>query len=204
MTGSTPGIESTQTSHPTESVQSATFRLVLLAVLVVGVLACLGTSTWLLASRGAASIGVSGQSEDLQRQRDEVMSQAQQFLLRMGTFGPDLLQGSTMPEYRKRVSAIITPKFRTSFDKQVGAAEQMVSQAGVSRKASVFATGVSTMDADSAQVLVAGSFQQSYPDKKGNPVPQEPQPFRLVVTLVKSDGHWLVDDFSPVTEEAQQ
>jgi hypothetical protein len=176
----------------------------LLAVLVVGVLACLGTSTWLLASRGADAIGISGQTQDQQLQRDEVMSQAQQFLLRMGTFGPDLLQNGTMPEYRKRVGEIITPTFRTSFDKQVGAAEQMVSQAGVSRKAEVFATGVSSMDADTAHVLVAGTFTQSYPDKSGKQVQQEPQPFRLVVTLVKSGDHWLVDDFSPVTEEVQQ
>jgi Mce-associated membrane protein len=199
-----PGAESEKTSHPTAPPQSASFRLALLAVMVIGVLACLGTSTWLLASRGADTVGISGQSQDLQRQRDEVMSQAQQFLLRMGTFGPDLLQNGTMPEYRKRVGEIITPKFRTSFDKQVGAAEQMVSQAGVSRKAAVFATGVSSMDADSAHVLVAGTFTQSYPDRKGNQVSQEPQPFRLDVTLVKSGDRWLVDDFSPVTEAVQQ
>ncbi|UUZ60653.1 hypothetical protein [Nocardioides sp. B-3] len=34
---------------------------------------------------------------------------------------------------------------------------------------------------------------------KGKTVPQEPIPFRIEVSLVKIDGEWLVDDFSPVT-----
>ena len=193
-----PGAEST-TSHPTDRPQSATFRLALLVVLVIAILGCLGTGTWLLATRGAAAVGVDGQTQDLQRQRDEVMSQAQQFLLRMGTYGPDLLVDGKMPEYRQRVTDIITPKFATSFERQVGAAEQLVAQANVSSKSEVFATGVSSMDADSAQVLVAGTFTQSYPDKSGKQVEQPPTPFRLVVTLVKSGDRWLVDDFSPVT-----
>jgi hypothetical protein len=195
-----PGAESTTTSHTTDRQQSATFRLVLLVVLVVGILACLGASTWLVATRGASAVGIDGQTESQQRQRDDVMAQAQQFLLRMGTFGPDLLVDGKMPEYRSRVTSIITPKFATSFDKQVGAAEQLVAQAHISRKAQVFATGVSTMDADSAQVLVAGTFTQSFPNKQGKLVEQAPTPFRLVVTLVRSDGKWLVDDFTPVTQ----
>ena len=95
---------------------------------------------------------------------------------------------------------MITPKFATSFDESVTTAEQIVSQAGVSREAEVFSAGVSTIDADSATALVAGTFTDSYPTGEGGALtPQEPVPFRIEVDLVKTEGEWLVDDFAPVT-----
>ena len=128
------------------------------------------------------------------------MAQTEQFMLRMGTYGPDLLDDKgQMPEYRSRVKEVITPKFAASFDKQAGTAEQLVAQAGVSRKAEVFATGVSAIDSDSATALVAGTFTDTY--KKGGQ--QQPVPFRIEVSLVKIDGKWLVDDFTPVTGGSQ-
>ena len=172
---------------------STTFRVVVLGVLVVALLASCGTLIWLLAGRR-------GEADDLQRERESVMAQTDQFMLRMGTYGPDLLDDKgQMPEYRSRVEEVITPKFATSFEKQAGTAEQLVAQAGVSRTADVFATGVSTIDSDSATALVAGTFTDSY--QKGGQ--QEPIPFRISVSLVKTDGKWLVDDFTPVTGEAQ-
>ena len=107
-----------------------------------------------------------------------------------------------MAKYRQLVSEVITPKFRTSFESGVTAAEQTVAKAGVARTAKVFATGVSTIDADSATALVAGSFTNSYPQGKRR-VNADPAPFRVRVTLVKTDGKWLVDNFTPVTGEAQ-
>ena len=173
--------------------RSATFRLVLLCALVVALLASAATLAWILASRR-------GEADDTQSQRETVMRQTEQFMLRMGTYGPDLLDDNgAMPEYRSRVKAVITPKFATSFDKQAATAEQLVAQAGVSRKAQVFATGVSTIDADSATALVAGTFTDAY--QKGGA--QEPVPFRIEVSLVKTGGDWLVDNFTPVTGAAQ-
>lgn len=187
------------TKHdPHDRVQSTTFRRALLGVLVVVMLASGGALIWLLADRR-------GEASSLQGDREQVMAQTEQFMLRMGTFGPDLLdEAGAMPEYRDRVTEVITPKFSTSFEKEAGTAEQLVSQAGVSREADVFATGVSVIDADSATALVAGSFTDSYPvGKKGEREAQEPVPFRIEVQLVKTDGEWLVDDFSPVTGAVQ-
>ncbi|MFC4783012.1 hypothetical protein ACT8ZV_00940 [Nocardioides sp. MAHUQ-72] len=168
---------------------ATTFRVVVLGVLVIVLLAACGTLVWLLAGRR-------GEADAEQSAREAVMSQTDQFMLRMGTYGPDLLDSKgQMPEYRSRVKEVITPKFATSFDKQAGTAEQLVAQAGVSRKAQVFATGVSDVDDDSATTLVAGTFTDTY--SKGGQ--QEPVPFRIQVSLVKTDGKWLVDDFSPVT-----
>lgn len=180
-------------SNPHDRSQSATFRRVLLGALVVALLASAGALVWLLADRR-------GEADELQDQREQVMAQTEQFMLRMGTFGPDLLEGGSMPEYRERVKEVITPKFATSFEKEAATADQLVAQAGVAREAEVFATGVSVIDDDSATALVAGSFSDSYPQgKQGERVEQEPVPFRMEVKLVKTGGEWLVDDFTPVT-----
>ena len=189
-----PDPEVTSSDNPHDRTQSATFRRALLGVLVVALLATGGVLIWLLADRR-------GEADEVQAERERVMAQTEQFMLRMGTFGPDLLddQGG-MPEYRERVKEVITPKFGTSFDQEAGTAEQLVAQAGVSRVADVFATGVAVMDADSATALVAGTFIDYYPvGRKGEIDEAEPVPFRIEVTLVRTDGEWLVDDFTPVT-----
>ncbi|EON25349.1 hypothetical protein CF8_0543 [Nocardioides sp. CF8] len=161
-------------------------------MLVAVILAAVATAATLLVTRDA-------EAGDTQAGREDVMAQTEQFMLRMGSYGPDLLDDSgAMPDYREKVKEVITPKFAASFDKEAGAAEQLVAQAGVARVPDVFATGVASLDADSARTLVAGSFTDSY-TIKGKTVPQEPIPFRIEVSLVKIDGEWLVDDFSPVT-----
>jgi len=181
------GLSSPASADP----RSQLFRLVLAVVLLAVILAASATAATLWATRG-------GEGGDTQAGREEVMAQTEQFMLRMGTYGPDLLDDSgAMPDYRAGVKEVITPKFAASFDKEAGAAEQLVAQAGVARVPDVFATGVSSLDEDSARTLVAGSFKDSY-TVKGRTVDQEPIPFRIEVSLVKIDGEWLVDDFSPV------
>ncbi|WP_372729387.1 hypothetical protein [Nocardioides sp.] len=187
----------TRSDHPDTTVSdrtsSSTFRVALLGVLVVALLASTGILIWLVAGR-------TGEADDVQRERETVMTQASQFMLRVNTYGPDLLaDDGTMPEYRDLVESIITPKFQTSFADGVTAAEQTVAQAGVGRTAEIFATGVSSIDADSASVLVAGSFVNSYPGKKDERIQDAAAPFRVEVDLVKVDDEWLVDNFTPVT-----
>ena len=171
-----------------ERAQSAGFRRGLLVFLLAALLVASGSLIWLVAHR-------TGSGADTSAEREQVMSLSDQFVLRMGTYGPDLLddQGQ-MPDYRSGVKELITAKFATSFDTQVGAAEGLVKQTGVTRKADVYATGVSSLDDDSADVLVAGAFTDSYKNKPG-----EPLAVRMQVSLVKVDGKWLVDDFSPLT-----
>ena len=161
----------------------------------------LGALAWLLSTRAVDAVGIGGDQAQVQGEREAVMAQTEQFMLRMGTYGPDLLdeQGG-MPEYRQRVKDVITPKFAVSFDKEAGTAEQLVAKAGISRSADVFATGVSAIDGDSATALVAGAFTDSYPKAGAS---ASPTPFRIEVTLVKVKGSWLVDNFTPVTGAEQ-
>jgi hypothetical protein len=164
------------------------FRRGLLIFLLAALLVASGCLIWLVANR-------TGEASDLQSEREQVMNVSEQFALRVGTYGPEMLddQGQ-MPEYRASVKEMITAKFATSFEQQVGTAEELVKQAGASRKADVYATGVSAIDDDSAEVLVAGAVASTFTGQD----PQEPSPFRWDVSLVKVDGKWLVDNFSLV------
>jgi hypothetical protein len=167
---------------------------VLLAVLVVALVASLAWVAVLKSHR-------TGDAAAVQSEREAVMSTTQQFVMRVNTYGPSLLDAQgRMPAYRSRVEAVITPKFAASFEQTVPVAEQSVKNYGIDRTCAVYSTGVEVIDSDSAQVLVAGSISQTARNRKGKQVSTgEPAPFRLRVSLDKVDGRWLVDDYQPVT-----
>lgn len=192
----TPGPEpDTTTPEPAPPApRSATFRLVLAVVLTVGLAAGL---VWV----GVLRSHRTGAAAAVQAEREAVMSTTQQFVMRVNTYGPSLLDAQgQMPSYRARVTSVITPKFAVSFDQTVPVAEQSVKNYGIQRTCAVYSTGVEVIDSDSAQVLVAGSISQSARNAKGKEVSTgEPAPFRLRVTLDRIDGRWLVDDYEPVS-----
>jgi len=181
------------------------WRSVLAVALTLVVVACLALLVWLTAGGRATS----GGGLDHPEEREQVMSLTDQFVKRLGTYSPDMLDESgQMPQYRDQVREVITPKFAADFDKEVATAEQLVAQGGITRSADVFATAVSSVDDDSARVLVAGAFTDSYSRGAGRQgsgartVDQEPLPFRFTVDLVMIEGEWLVDDFTPVSAPA--
>jgi len=179
--------------------QETRFRAVLLGVLAVVLVISGALAVHLGSSRQVWPFPAA--ADQAQADRETVMAQTQQFVLRLNTYGPSMLDAQgQMPEYRSRVKAVITPKFAVSFDRSVAIAEQSVKGYGLHRTCAVFATGVELLDSDTAQVLVAGSFSQTARDRAGKEVPTgEPAPFRLRVSLDKIDGRWLVDDYQPVT-----
>jgi Mce-associated membrane protein len=181
----------------------ARLRRVLAAVLAGVVVICVALLVWMAAGGRPSSSG----GLDLPREREQAMSLTDQFVKRLGTYSPDMLDDSgQMPAYREQVREVITPKFAADFDKEVATAEQLVAQGGITRSAEVFATAVSSVDDDSARVLVAGAFTDSYTQGTGDDartVDQEPLPFRFTVDLVRIEGEWLVDDFTPVSAPAE-
>lgn len=174
-------------------------RVAVAASLALVVAVCVALLIWMSATDRASADG----GLDLPDEREQAMSLTDQFVKRLGTYSPDMVDDSgQMPEYREQVREVITPKFAADFDKEVTTAEQLVAQGGITRTADVFATAVSSIDDDSARVLVAGAFTDSYEQGSGDKasvVDQEPLPFRFTVDLVLIEGEWLVDDFSPVT-----
>lgn len=189
------------TAGTDETPRSPTFRLVLLVVLVVLLVASACGLVWVLATRG-------GESNDVQQEREEVMSQTRQFVLRLNTYGPDDLDDEQrLTAYQDQVDEVITPTFATDFETSgLPIAEQTVAQTGYARAAEVFGVGVQQLDEDSAIAIVAAGLTGTYPDPK-NPddaskrVAAGEDVLRWEVTLVKTDGEWLVDDYAPVTGE---
>jgi Mce-associated membrane protein len=189
------------TAGTDETPRSTTFRLALLVVLVVLLVLSACSLVWVLSTRG-------GESDDVQKQREAVMSQTRQFVLRLNTYGPDDLDDQQhLTGYKDQVDEVITSKFATDFESSgLPIAEQTVAKAGYSRDAEVFGVGVQQLDEDSAVALVAAVLTGSYPDPKH---PDDPAKrvaagedvLRWQVDLVKTDGKWLVDDYSPVTGE---
>jgi hypothetical protein len=178
--------------------------LVLLGALLLTLIATVLWIPFLLAHRQVTVLGRTLGTDDaagVQADREAAMAATEQFVLRVNTYGPRLLDSDgRMPTYRARVKDVITPKFAASFDKSVSVAEQSVKAYGLDRTCAVFATGVEVIDSDSAQVLVAGSINQTVLNRKGKRVSTgEPSPFRLRVSLDQIDGRWLVDDYQPVT-----
>lgn len=194
----------TDTDLPANAPRAPRFRFVLLGALLLALVATVLWIPFLLAHRQVTAFGRTLGSDDaavVQADREAAMAATEQFVLRVNTYGPELLDSDgQMPTYRTRVKAVITPKFAASFDKSVSVAEQSVKAYGLDRTCAVFATGVEVIDSDSAQVLVAGAISQTVLDRKGKRVSTgEPSPFRLRVSLDKIDGKWLVDDYQPVT-----
>lgn len=179
--------------------RSAPFRLVLLVVLAALLVGSAGTLVWLLAGRRGAA-------DDLQSQRESVMSTTEQFVLRLNTYGPaDLDAQGHLSDYQDRVEQVISPSFATDFESSgLPIAEQTVKQAGYGRTAETFGVGVESLDSDSAVAIVAAGLTGSYPDPD-HPDDQAERTssgqdvLRWEVDLVRTGGTWLVDDYTPVT-----
>jgi len=199
-------------SDPGQRPTSHSLRLTLLVALLALLLVSTAAVAYLAATRPVPAVGLDGDQDAIQSQRESAMAQAEQFMLRVNTYGPDLLEGDTMPDYRTLVEEVITPKFAADFEKSAPLAEGTVKEAGVVRAAQVFSTGVSAIDSDSATALVAGQLTNTFPrrlrDQIGDLCPDSgerlvcpPSGFRVQVNLVKIKGTWLVDDFVPLSGE---
>ena len=158
--------EETEAAPDTERSTSHSLRLTLLVVLSVLLLASVAAVAYLAATRPVSALGIDGDQDALQTERESVMAQSEQFMLRINTYGPDLLQGDTMPKYRELVEEVITSKFAADFEKNAPLAEATVKQAGLARTAEVFSTGVSAIDSDSATALVAGCLLYTSPSPR--------------------------------------
>ncbi len=191
--------DSTTPQHDPAPGRAAGWRRLLLVGLTLVVVGCLASLVFL-----AVDTRDGGDDEQSpQAQREELMSQVSQFVLRLNTYGPQLLdEQNKMPDYASGVSELMTAKFGASFQESVLIPEQQVAQTGYGRSAQVYAVGVSVMDVDSATVLVAFGRTDSYPDPQApdQRVELAEDPERWEVQLVTSDGEWLVDDYNVVPE----
>ena len=200
-------------------------RSALLAVLVLVTLGCLVAAALMVSTRGAGD-GWGDRLESLSddeapasdrvKDREQLLRLASEFATRFNTYDESMLdEQGHLPEYAA-VEDLMTPKFGGVFADNVGYAEETVAQLGAASVGTVRAVGVASQDDDSAEVLVAGTIELSYPyPEDGKPsqdggqdgaaeddprVSTGPQRFRYQVSVVKIDGEWLVDDVDDVDD----
>ena len=187
---------------------SPTLRWGVLGVLVVVIVAALAVGVVTIERHGSGGDpldklqSMRHPAPDQALAREQALGAAQDFITRFNTYGPQLLDSEhKMPAYEK-LADVMTAKFRAVFERNVGIAEATVAKTKVRRSAQVYAAGVSEIDSDTAQVILAGVAQFSYPNpaKKGSWLNADPEHFRYVVSLDKQDGTWKIDDVDDIDD----
>ncbi len=125
---------------------------------------------------------------DRDRDRAAAASVAEQFALRVDNFS-----GKDIDKYSKNIQALLTTKFKGAFDKEFEPFKQVYTQADATGTGKILASGVGSSDEDSATVLVA--HDALVKSKLGD----QQRHNRWSVSMVKVQGKWRVDDFSPVS-----
>jgi hypothetical protein len=119
--------------------------------------------------------------------RADVVRVAEQFTVAVNNY-----DSGSIDQYKSTVDGMLSTKFQGEFNKAMEDIVAQVQQAKMQSEGKVLASGVATIDNDSARVLVVSdaTVKTVYDERKRH--------FRWEISLVKVDGKWLVDDFSPV------
>jgi hypothetical protein len=151
------------------------------AVLVLLLVAAVAAGIWGFARLSSAEKEIDA--------RADVVRVAEQFAVAVNNYDSESLD-----EYKSSVGELLSTKFRVDYDKAMEEIVGQAQQAQMESEGEVLASGVATLDSDSARVLVVS-------DATVTTALQEEgiqRHFRWEVSLVKVDGEWLVDDFTPV------
>jgi hypothetical protein len=104
------------------------------------------------------------------------------------TFTPQNPTGSI-----DRATSMMSPKSAEAFKSEFAKAAQDLTSKNISAQASTVSAGIEAIGPDAASVAVILRATQNAPGK-----PTDTAVLALRVQLSKSDGHWLVDDVSPI------
>ncbi len=120
--------------------------------------------------------------------RSQVVRAAERFTVQVNTY-----DATSIDRYQKAMNTMMSPKFRADYKKVIDQLSGTIKQAKVTSKGQVLASAVASVDTDSAKVLVVSdaSVKTIYD-------PNLARHFRWEISLVKINGTWLVDDFTPV------
>ena len=122
-----------------------------------------------------------------EQSRSDVTAAAERFAVQVNNYDV-----SSVDDYQASITPLLSPKFKGEFDKAMTDIVQSVKQAKMSSKGEVLTSAVASLDPDSAQVLVVSDANvKTVFDTRA-------RHFRWEVSLVKIDGKWLVDNFTPV------
>ena len=119
--------------------------------------------------------------------RGEVKRVASAFAANVNTYSSE-----NVDSYAKRVRPLLTDKFESSFSNAIKSILEQMRNFQIESKGEVLVTAVSSIDRDSATVLVVADadVQTSSGDRARH--------FRWQVDLLRQGGTWLVNDFEPL------
>lgn len=119
--------------------------------------------------------------------RGEVQRVASAFAANVNTYSSENVDG-----YAKRVRPLLTDKFGSSFDNAIQSILQKMRSFRIESKGEVLVTGVSSIDRDSATVLVVADADVS------TSTGSRARHFRWQVDLARQGREWLVNNFEPL------
>lgn len=160
-------------------------KIALVAITVLGLVLAVGS---FLVPDSAGS--VDGASPKV---RQEVISRVNDFAVTYNTYSV-----AEVEDYQKRVKPFLTPQYDAEFVKVTdGFFKALESRKQKSGDARVLRTAVSSIDNDSAEVLVAVNATLTNTDND-QPIPRN---FRWKVSLRKTKGEWKVASYSSVATD---
>lgn len=154
--------------------------ILIAAVLVLVILAGAAATAVLVAKRGDIESRLDA--------RRTVAGVAERFTVQFNTYQADDVDG-----YTKAVKQMLSTSAEQAFDNRLADITKLITSTKLTSDGQVLASGVSSLDQDSAEVLVVADAQT---DSTAGATQRH---FRWEISLVKVDGAWLVDDFSPVS-----
>ena len=168
--------DSSRTDRPGSS---RGLRTAMAGVLVLLLVAAVAAGIWGFARLSSAEKEIDA--------RADVVRVAEQFAVAVNNF-----DSNSVDDYRSSVSELLSTKFRGEYDKAMEDIVTSVQEAEMESEGEVLASGVATIDDDSARVLVVSdaTVKTVFDERQRH--------FRWEVSLVKVEGKWLVDDFTPV------
>ncbi len=119
--------------------------------------------------------------------RREAVQAAERFTVAVNNF-----DASDVDTLKQNLTPLLTTKFNTDFEKTVDGLLAEVAKADLTSEGEVIRSAVADIDTDSAEVLVVADATA---DSAFGPRARH---FRWTVDLVKVEGDWLVDNFTPV------
>lgn len=119
--------------------------------------------------------------------RTDAVRAAERFAVQVNNF-----DASDTATLKQQLAPMLSTKFRSDFQATIDDILSQINQAKLSSKGEVVKSAVASVDPDSAEVLVVAdaTAKSVYGTRARH--------FRWSVDLVKVDGRWLVDNFTPV------
>lgn len=126
-------------------------------------------------------------AEAAEDDRADAVRAAERFAVQVNNFDT-----SDVGSLKENLSPMLTTKFNADFEETVDGLLAEIEKADLSSQGEVIRSAVASADPDSAVVLVVADATATsvFGDRARH--------FRWTVDLVKVDGDWLVDNFTPV------